>query len=114
MTVRLSIVVTSLTLALAGASSAQPSGMRPVVRAVRGPTAGVQGTGFKAHEHVVVALFVLAHARETRRAVANLQGSFVVRFAYELPACTPWQARAVGPLSGRVWYRSPVRECSPK
>ena len=114
MRVWLSITVAALTLALAGGSLAQSSGTRPVVRALRGSTTGVQGTGFKPSERIVVTLFVVARPRETKRVIASRNGSFVARFVYEIPACTPWLVRAVGPVSGRVWYRSLPRECSPK
>ncbi len=113
MRVWLSIVVALLSLALVGVSSAQPSATKPVVRALRGSTTGIQGAGFGPSERIAVTLFVLGRMREMKRVVASRQGSFVVRFVYEMPACTPWLVRAVGSVSGRVWYRSPVRECSP-
>lgn len=101
-------------LALPLAATAQGQTARPILRAARGAAAGVQGTGFKPGERVVVTFYVLARARETKRVVAGSGGGFVARFVYEVPACTPWLVRAVGPQSGRVWYRSLVRECSPK
>ena len=109
-----SLTVVVLSLVLLGGSAAQAGAPRPVLRALRGSPAGVQGAGFKVGEHVVVTLIVSARAREIKRVVAGRTGAFVARFGYEIPACTPWLVRAVGPTSGRVWYRSPVRECSPK
>ena len=109
-----SIAVAVLALALVGGTAAQPLVAKPAVRALRGSAAGVQGTGFKPGEQVVVTLFVAARVRETKRLVATKAGSFVARFVYEIPTCTPWLVRVVGPKSGRLWYRSVVRECSPK
>jgi hypothetical protein len=109
----LSIAVTVLALALVGGTAAQPLVAKPAVRALRGSATAVQGTGFKPGEHLVVTLFVAAQVRETKRRVATKAGSFVARFAYEIPACTPWLVRVVGPKSGRLWYRSLARECSP-
>ncbi|MGZ4289459.1 MAG: hypothetical protein ACXVQQ_01185 [Gaiellaceae bacterium] len=72
----------------------------------------VRGTGFKAHEEVVVTVRS-GSASRVARVNSSATGTFTARFARTLPgaACRGVAVSAVGALGDRAAWKSPPQVC---
>jgi hypothetical protein len=105
------VVISLLALALVSAAAASTGHGR--VRVLTSAPLLVRGTGFKAHEQVVVTVRSGAVTR-VARVTSSATGAFTAQFVRGLPAqhCgSSIAVRAVGSLGDTVAWKSPQQEC---
>ena len=103
------VLVVALAAGTASLAAANAT-TRPALRLVDAGPVVLRGTGFKAREHVRVAVY--AQTRAAKRVTANLHGTFTVRFAGLDPnACAGFSATAVGDEGSRASFKRPPGQC---
>jgi hypothetical protein len=100
-------------LALAAASGAAATTVRPSLRLASVHPLRVSGQHFRRHEHVKV-LVVSGERRYTRTLAATAAGAFTTSFG-EIPRsrCEAFTVTAVGSLGSRVLLKLPRPQCLP-